>query len=278
MSTENKQPIDAEEREKYLNSILYEKFFSFDSWEGHLKDALTERLGYVKILFSDLPEQYTLYSLLALGSIYSINSDEENAKKHREMLFDLWLKDFQVVCGGDALDEDDVDQWKSTARMMVEKNVVCLAKCSVNIDVSCDEDSKVSYTYSSINIQNADGSTVLLPAWQLVDFDYFNRWIILHRHMDESKLTAEDADYIADMASVQYIERIDMDISDLLQDSEASEFEDSETEIEPGVIGFSTYEDFLPSDAFWMPDAGDIFGVRYYPPRMLQELWRYNWY
>ena len=105
MSTEINQVMDPKEREKYLNGILYDKFFSFDSWEGSLKEALSEHLSYVKNLFPDSPEQYKIYSLLALGSIYSIDRDEESARKHREMLFELWRKDFQVVCGEDAAEE-----------------------------------------------------------------------------------------------------------------------------------------------------------------------------
>ena len=274
MSTEIYQVTDPKEREKYFNSILYEKYFSFDSWADNLKDALSEHLGYVKTLFPDSPDQYQLYSLLVLGSIYSIDRDEESARKHREMLFDHWCKDCRSVCG-----EDVVEAWKSTARMMVQKNVVCPAKRSVNIDVSCDKEGKVSYTYRSIDIQNASGNTILLPAWQLVDSDYLRRWRILHNHLDERKLQDEGGDDAADMSAIPYIERIDMDISDILQDSDASNFEDSEEEIKPGESFDATYENVLPSDALWMPDAGDIFGVRYYQLCSLEALRvRSNWY
>lgn len=289
MSTESKQAMDPKEREIIYNGILYDRFFAFDAYEGELKDALSERLNDVKKLFADSPKDYRIYSVLAVSSIYAIEKDEKTAEEHRSMLLDLWRKEYQAVCGGsDTEDEEDDSEdgdyhaiaYESAVRAIIQKTIVSPAKCSVNIDVSCDESGKVSYTFSSnsLNIRDAADNNILLPAWQLVDADYLKRWIILHDKIDESKIMS-DGEVEADSPAEPYFERVDMDISDILQGFDADEFENPDEDIKPGESYDFSCEGTLPSLSFWMPDAGDTFAVRYYRPCQLHDIWyKTKWY
>ena len=280
---ERNQTIDPKEREKSINSILYDKFFALDAYEGDLKTALTERLNDVKKLFGDSPKDYGVYSMLAVSSIYAIEKDEKTAQEHRSMLLDLWRKDYQAVCGGsdsedgedDSEDEDfPTNDYEYDVRAILEKTIVSPAKCSVSVDVSYDESGKVSYTYSSNSpdIRDAADNIILLPAWRIVDADYWRRWIILHDKIEESKMIRGEEDE-TDGPAEPFFERVDMDLSDLLQGFDADEFESSDEDIKPGESYDFSCESMLPGFSFWMPDAGDIFAVRYYRPYPLRYFW-----
>lgn len=62
-----------------------------------------------------------------------------------------------------------------------------------------------------------------------------------------------------DMQERPYIERCDMDISELLRDSEANEFENPQKETDPGESFGVTYEDTLPIVSCWIPEAKTCF-------------------
>ena len=257
--------FDDEEQQKVYNGILHDSFFALDVWDGEVKKALSERLDAVNKLFSDSPEDYELYSLLAVGGIYAVELKEESAEKIRNMLFDLWREACLAVCG-----EDSVNELKNMVRAIIAKNVVYAAKSSVNINVSYDGSGDIKYTYSTIDIKDAAGNTILLPGWRLVDQEYLHRWILLHYQLNESQILHSEED--EDVQEQPYIERCDMDISELLCDMEADEFENPEEEIEPGESFDVTYEDTLPSIACRIPEAEDIFFVRSYRPRQLNDL------
>ena len=105
MSTEINQAMDSKKQENIISCILHDKFFSIDAGQSELKSALSEHLNRVKTLFSDSPDKFKIFSLLAVGGIYAVEKDMEGAAKHREMLLDIWRNECRAACGNDAVEE-----------------------------------------------------------------------------------------------------------------------------------------------------------------------------
>lgn len=270
MSTEINQAMDSKEQENTISCILHDKFFSIDAGQSELKSALSEHLNRVKSLFSNSPDKYKLFSLLAVGGIYAVEKDMESAAKHREMLLDIWRNECRAICGNDA-----VEELERTAQAMIQKNVVYAAKITLRVDVSCNQDGNATYTYgsSALDIKDTADNMIMVPGWNLVDRTYMQRWMMLHFNLSESYFEHNGEDLDASIPDVPYIERYDMDISDVLQGVDAQEFELSEDAIEPGENFDVTFEGTLPSVAFWLSDIGDAFSARSYKPFTMDDIW-----
>jgi len=91
------------------------KFLEPACGEGiFLLEILKRKLENLKI------EDYERNSLIALSSLYGIDIIDDNVKKCRKNLLELWENNYKKICG--EFPSEDV---KKSAEFILEKNIVC---------------------------------------------------------------------------------------------------------------------------------------------------------
>jgi len=85
-----------------------------------LAEILSRKLAVVTKKYKKSPYDWERYSLLALGSIYGVDILADNAQGCRERLYELWEKEYILVCKKECNQET-----KNSARFVLDKNIVC---------------------------------------------------------------------------------------------------------------------------------------------------------
>lgn len=89
--------------------------------EGNfLVEVLARKLAVVKAKYKKSSYDYERNSILALTSIYGVDILVDNTVVCRERLFKVWNKEYSKICKKDASEEV-----RETARVILEKNIVC---------------------------------------------------------------------------------------------------------------------------------------------------------
>lgn len=85
-----------------------------------LAEILSRKLAIVTKKYKRSSYDWERNSLLALGSVYGVDILSDNAKVCRNRLYELWAKEYQIICKKDCNDET-----RSAARFILERNIVC---------------------------------------------------------------------------------------------------------------------------------------------------------
>lgn len=85
-----------------------------------LDEILTRKLVIVKNKYRRSPYDWERNSLLALGSIYGVEILADNCAICRERLFDIWNKEYKVVCKKECNDDTRI-----AARFILSRNIIC---------------------------------------------------------------------------------------------------------------------------------------------------------
>jgi len=84
-----------------------------------LAEVLKRKLNVVKSRYGKNPDDYELYSVIAITSIYGVELLEDNTIECRNRLFDIWDKLYSSVCGSFANNE-----CRESARFILKKNIL----------------------------------------------------------------------------------------------------------------------------------------------------------
>lgn len=85
-----------------------------------LAEILTRKLTVVKKKYKRSAYDWERNSLLALGSIYGVDIMKDNCEACRERLFEIWEKEYHVVCKKECNDDT-----RAAARFILGRNIIC---------------------------------------------------------------------------------------------------------------------------------------------------------
>ena len=85
-----------------------------------LTEILRRKLEVVTRKYKKSAYDWERYSLLALGSLYGVDIQFDNVIICRDILFDIWNKEYKSACKKDANDET-----RTSAKFILERNIVC---------------------------------------------------------------------------------------------------------------------------------------------------------
>lgn len=85
-----------------------------------LEEILNRKLSVVKRKYRKSSYDWERNSLLALGSIYGVDILADNCAICRERLFDIWNKEYKVVCKKECSDDT-----RAAARFILSRNIIC---------------------------------------------------------------------------------------------------------------------------------------------------------
>ncbi len=100
-----------------------------------LAEILTRKLAVVKRKYKKSMLDYEKNAVLALSSLYGVDIMQDNVIACRERLFDIWDKEYKLVCKNDTS-----DQTREAVKFILAKNIVCgnalTLKC---VDENCND-------------------------------------------------------------------------------------------------------------------------------------------
>ena len=85
-----------------------------------LKEILKRKLEVVKNKYRKSTYDWERNSLLALGSLYGVDILADNCSVCRERLFDIWNKEYKVVCKKECSDDT-----RAAAKFILSRNIIC---------------------------------------------------------------------------------------------------------------------------------------------------------
>lgn len=85
-----------------------------------LTEILRRKLEVVTRKYKKSAYDWERYSLLALGSIYGVDIQHDNVLACRDILFDIWNKEYKAACK-----KECNDKTRSSASFILSRNIVC---------------------------------------------------------------------------------------------------------------------------------------------------------
>ena len=85
-----------------------------------LTEILRRKLEVVTRKYKKSAYDWERYSLLALGSLYGVDIQFDNVLVCRDILFNIWNKEYKYACKKDANDET-----RESAKFILSRNIVC---------------------------------------------------------------------------------------------------------------------------------------------------------
>ena len=85
-----------------------------------LAEVLTRKLNRCKELYKKNPYDYERFSVLAVTSIYGVDIMQDNAEECRNRLYDLWNKQYELVCKKSCSNET-----RNAVIYILSQNILC---------------------------------------------------------------------------------------------------------------------------------------------------------